>query len=115
MFQFLKKSLPQMPKKLVLNTLVFSELDDGRGRGFGQRDGVLLVSDRKTGAELWALPVYACSNAERLRFHKMETTPDQKQLLITNSRRERFLLDLRTRSVQALDVPYTPRLRLAVG
>ncbi len=78
-------------------------------RGFGQPGGVVVAVEQQSGKALWLVQIYQTTytteetDVQDVFISHMQPNADGSALLITNERKQRFVLDLVSRKVSALD------------
>ena len=89
--QFAARDVPPPPKPVVADGVRYEEATNARRRGFEQSGGVIVATDSKTKAELWALQVYQVRfdpaeerDIQEIFITKLKMDADGKHLLVTN-------------------------------
>ena len=73
------------------------------------RGGVVMAVEQQSGKELWLAQIYQTTytteetDVQDVFISHMQANADGSALLITNERKQRFVLDLVSRKVSALD------------
>jgi hypothetical protein len=105
MMQFSRSPPPRVPP-VVHNGVRYEQVMNADALGYGQVTGYLAAFDDKSGARLWVAKVYDVPIDENLErdvqdifFTRLELVPGKNQLLIENEAREKFIFDLKLRSV----------------
>jgi hypothetical protein len=104
-----KRKGPKPLPPVVLHGVRYTEERDARARGFGQPGGVVVAIDPHSGKELWLVQIYQTNytseetDVQDVFISQMLPNADGSTLLITNERKQRFVLDLASRSVTVLD------------
>lgn len=104
-----KRKGPAPLPLVILNGVRYSEERDARARGFGQPGGVVVAVEQQSGKELWLVQVYQTTYTEEetdvqdVFISQMQPNADGSALLITNERKQRFVLDLASRRVRVVD------------
>ena len=94
---------------LSLNGIRYEAVQWGKSRGLAQNGGYVAALDEKTGKQKWLVQVYKVhydndkeDDKQDVFIRKMTLEKNKKSLLIENDRSERYVLNLRTRSVKKL-------------
>ena len=94
------------PKPVRAGAVRYEVVRNARMRGFEQAGGVVAAVDGKTGAELWALKVYAVAfepgeerDVQEVYITALKVDADGRHLLVTDERGRVFAVDLQTRKV----------------
>jgi len=89
--QFAARDVPPPPKPVIADGVRYEEAANARRRGFQQSGGVIVATDSKTKAELWALQVYQVRfdpaeerDIQEIFITKLKMDADGKHLLVTN-------------------------------
>ena len=100
-----KRRGPKPVTPLVHNGVRYEVLRRARTRGFTQSGGIIAALDEKSGDELWTLQIYqTIFNTEETDVQEVYITAialdkDGQSLLITNERRQRFILNLQDHKI----------------
>ena len=93
---------------VTIGNLRFEAIHWGRERGFGQNGGYIAAHDAAGGAELWTLEVYHVDydpdmeeDVQDIFIETMTKSASGDRLEITDERGRSYVVDPRTRSVQA--------------
>lgn len=103
-----KRVAPADIPAITLGGLRYEALHWGRERGLGQNGGLIDVVDVATGQSVGVITVYRIDHQAQLEsdvqdvfFESMTASADGKQLLVTDEKGGRFLVDLEQRSTLA--------------
>jgi glucose/arabinose dehydrogenase len=101
-----KRAPPPEVAPVVIGSVRYEPLLDGKARGRGQNGGDLVARDAATGAELWTLRVYPIAYAPNLEADKQDVfivdvaaAGDGRILLVTDERGRHYRVDTLTRTV----------------
>jgi hypothetical protein len=93
---------PDIPS-ITLGGLRYESLQWGRERGLGQNGGLIDVVDAATGKSVRVITVYRIeyqaqleSDVQDVFFESMTASADGKQLLVTDEKGRRFLVELQS-------------------
>jgi hypothetical protein len=101
-----KRAAPPVVEPVVIGSVRYEALLNGKARGLGQNGGDLVARDAASGAELYTLRVYTITYAPNLEADKQDVyitelavDADGRTLRVTDERGRRYRIDTRTRSV----------------
>lgn len=104
---FAKRAAPQEVKPVVYNGVKYTAVHWGLSRGLDQNGGYVEASDIKTGKQLWLLRVYRIDYDSREKDVQdvfiTKLAIERGRLIVTNEKGEKFIVDLKTRSVSRAD------------
>lgn len=118
MIRFSRGPPPRVPP-VVHKGVRYEQVMNADALGYDQVTGYLAAFDEKSDARLWVAKIYDVPIDENLErdvqdtfFTKLELVPGKNQLLIENEAGEKFVFDLKLRSVSRLPGPPARRFRL---
>ena len=102
-----KRAGPAKVAPVAIGDLEFTAIPWGKARGLGQNGGYIAATDRATGKELWTLKVYDVHDDPALEgdlqdvfIKSLMKSASGRELIVTDERGRRYLVDPQTRSVQ---------------
>jgi hypothetical protein len=103
--QFSRTPPPRVPA-VVHDGVRYEQVMNARTLGYDQVSGYLAAFDAKSGARLWATKVYDVrhdatveADVQDVYFTRLDVVQGKNQLLIENEAGEKFIFDLKRRSV----------------
>lgn len=105
-----KRVAPKLASPLIYHGVRYETTLDGKDFGFAQKAGVLIAYDVASGQKLWAQLVYQIEinekferDAQECYITNIELDAAAQALIISNERRQRFVVKLEDRTVIRLD------------
>ena len=100
-----KRAEVAVAEPVVIGGVRYEAPADGKAHGLGQNGGYIVARDERSGAQLWALKVYAIDYAANMEADKqdvfiteMKASPDCTALLVTDERGRHWRIDLHMRT-----------------
>lgn len=101
-----KRAGPAGVAPVTIGDLEFTAIPWGKARGLGQNGGYIAATDRATGKELWTLKVYDVrydpaleGDVQDVFIKSLVKSASGSELIVTDERGRRYLVDPQTRSV----------------